>query len=575
MEYGFHTVQAYPAQCFCFLRRPGECKLPGHCEIHAKRKDVLKVKKFPALFLVLSIVFLLAACEAPNPRVPADVDDYIGTYYETVVAAFQKAGFTDVETAVVNDLTSTSAMDDGAVGRIQINDTDSFSAGDEFPSDTKILITYHIIKKLNAPVPSSSIQEKTGEELRAAFVEAGFTNVSFEEVYDLDPDTLTREYKNDVSINGKTSFTKTEDIPFDADVSIICHYPYTKHTVQMHIDFIGNLIFSKYNVALALDGTAQGTLDHGMDGDFTFGVKEGEHTFTFSDVDSASTKGEVTLDVTCDIDASYKISCYSDHVAVTPIFVDYKNPLAENETKVMGTASSYWGDNYEDVVAAFAKLGFTNIKTVPLYDIYWGITSAGATEDVTISGSGSFKRGDIFLKDSEVVITYHLSYEDDPNYQPSTENTEDTGNIENQESEVPSKTPEPSAGDVKSVSYSTNDLETAKKGNSGVFSYKRSGSYYDIYWIIDFDEGYVYYFQEGEGNFSCDRVKIESGDLNSNVLITYHAGSDTWTEALNFKWKNQPDILIHQDADAYPTEYRTTDLDDALALKDTKTIIDY
>ena len=128
----------------------------------------------------------------------------------------------------------------------------------------------------------------------------------------------------------------------------------------------------------------------------------------------------------------------------------------------------------------------------------------------------------------------------------------------------------------KSVSYSTNDLETAKKGNSGVFAYKNFGrKAYDLYWIIDFDEGYVYRFTEGNGNSICDRLKIDFGDLNNGLMITYHDGNDSWSYGLHFNWKNRPDTLILQEEDGYETKFATTDLDDALAIRDTKTIVDY
>ena len=128
---------------------------------------------------------------------------------------------------------------------------------------------------------------------------------------------------------------------------------------------------------------------------------------------------------------------------------------------------------------------------------------------------------------------------------------------------------------TQSLSYTTNDKETAKKGNTGVFSYRRSaGSYYQ-YYIIDFDEGYVYYFCEGNGSETCDRVKIESGDLNSVLIITYHDGGDQWSYGLHFSWKNNPEHLVLQDVDGSEYDYYTTDLDDALALRDKKNIYDY
>ena len=125
------------------------------------------------------------------------------------------------------------------------------------------------------------------------------------------------------------------------------------------------------------------------------------------------------------------------------------------------------------------------------------------------------------------------------------------------------------------VFYSTNDYETAKKGNTGVFSYRDRGGSYDIYWIIDFDEGYVYYFTDGNGESFCDRLKIESGTLNDKITITYHDGGDTWSYKLHFKYVNHPETLIMVDQNGFEWEYSTTDLDDALGIRNTKTIKDY
>lgn len=127
-----------------------------------------------------------------------------------------------------------------------------------------------------------------------------------------------------------------------------------------------------------------------------------------------------------------------------------------------------------------------------------------------------------------------------------------------------------------SVSYSSNNKEDAKKGNQGVYAYKGKGNKeYSTYYIIDFDNRYVYYFTDGNGSETCERVSIQSGDLNSYVLITYHDGGDQWSYGLHFKWKNQPDILIVQDEDGFEWEFSTTDLNNALRIRDKKQMIDY
>lgn len=153
----------------------------------------------------------------------------------------------------------------------------------------------------------------------------------------------------------------------------------------------------------------------------------------------------------------------------------------------------------------------------------------------------------------------------DDNADTSVIETTESSTIEQTESE---KTPEP-------VFYSTNDYETAKKGNTGVFSYKNKGGSYDVYWIIDFNEGYVYWFTEGNGESFCDKVKIVSGDLNDKVIVTWHDDGDEWSWKLHFKYVEHPETLVINDHNGSPVEFTTTDLDDALKLRDTKTIYEY
>lgn len=139
--------------------------------------------------------------------------------------------------------------------------------------------------------------------------------------------------------------------------------------------------------------------------------------------------------------------------------------------------------------------------------------------------------------------------------------------------EQPDTSPPPS--ESTAVIYSTNDYETAKNGNSGVFSYVNRGSNYYTYWIIDFDEGYVYNFTDGNGSETCDRTAIESGDLNDVLITTYHDGNDTWSYGLHFHYKNHPSTLIVQDNDGFEWGCSTTDLSNALDIRDSKIIQDY
>lgn len=202
------------------------------------------------------------------------------------------------------------------------------------------------------------------------------------------------------------------------------------------------------------------------------------------------------------------------------------------------------GMNYKEAEKIFRKMGFTSFeyRTVDTETESAADTICYVEITEWFIGDSDFVKGDKFDINSTVTF-FSYKYE-----APAT--------------------PSP-------VFYSTNDYETAKKGNTGVFSYKNKSGSYDIYWIINFDEGYVYWFTEGNGESTCDKVKIVSGDLNDKITVTWHDDDDQWSWYLHFKYVNHPEKLVVNDHNGFATELTTTDLDDALELRNTKKIKEY
>ncbi|PKL01059.1 MAG: hypothetical protein CVV56_02060 [Tenericutes bacterium HGW-Tenericutes-1] len=93
-----------------------------------------------------------------------------------------------------------------------------------------------------------------------------------------------------------------------------------------------------------------------------------------------------------------------------------EEPIDENEVRVLSSESSFIGQNYEMVVGTLEGWGFTNIITVPVYDIIFDITQPGSTKEVKIGGIDNYKNGDIFDKDIEIIITYSMRDDDAPKY---------------------------------------------------------------------------------------------------------------------------------------------------------------
>ncbi len=516
--------------------------------------------------LTLLLCVALSACgKLPDGTPGAAVsgaEEYRGSPYSVVLAELQQAGFTDIETEQLEDLNSASQAEDGLVSGISINGRTDFADGTEFPLDAKIVITYHTIRKVYAPLSSDEIKTMDIVEVRQRFVEVGFTNIETVEVYDLDPDTFQGEFENTASIDTVMSFSAADAFAYDSKVTLTCHRPYEKYNVVLKVECVPNFLFNRYDIDISLDDAPQATLKHGESGTYEFRLKVGEHTFTFASAEDAAVKYGKTLNVYCDMEAAYRVNCENGEIAVTEVYVDREEVLSDTQVKIQFSRSDLVAANYQEVEKQLADCGFTNIRTVPVYDIVFGITDSGETSEVTIGGRDDYKRGDIFERDAEVVITYHMPEKEAPADGSEPPSPAESGSGS-------SAPPE----DTAPLSYSTNSLEQAKQGNSGVFSYRMSAQGQDLYCVIDFEEGYVYCFTDGEGaDSACEKLKIESGDLNSGVAITYRDGESEWHNELRFKRPNQPDTLLFGDGEQTEYEFAAADLAKALELRDTKEI---
>lgn len=514
------------------------------------------LKRLFIVFTVLLVALVFSSCSKieTNAITPFTANDAIGKNVDTVKDDLSMAGFDNITIEPLEDLELTQIDQNGIVEIVSINGITNFEGNVEFKSSSKVIIKYHSFKRINIPFSSEEAKNMDADTLVTALKNAGFMKVSTDEVYDLDPDSFHGESEQSVSIDGISSFEKNEKFLPDSTVRVVTHRPYQKYSLKIEINFVENLIFSRYDVNFEINGHTE-RLSHGVDAAFDLHLQEGMYTLTFSSVESASIQTSVTINLTGDTEAGYKISCFNDKITVETLYIENKNAIGENEARVPISSSNCKYKNYKEIEEQFKNAGFTNITTSILYDIFWGITSEGEVEEVSINGSTDFTRGNVFDKNASIVITYHMKEEDDPS-KVTTPNT-------------------PSTEKPSSLYYSSNDYDTATKGNTGVFSYKSKGGTYDVYWIIDFDEGYIYYFTDGNGDSTCDKVKIASGDLNYRITATWHDGSDQWSWYLHFKYKNSPSTLVVVDHNGFDVEFMPADLEKALKIRNAKTIKNY
>ena len=206
---------------------------------------------------------------------------------------------------------------------------------------------------------------------------------------------------------------------------------------------------------------------------------------------------------------------------------------------------------------------FTNIKTKPVYDIQLGITSEKSIKKVNIDGSNKYKKGDIVLKDVKVVVYYHMSADKDPNKDKTT--TSDSSNTNNSSTTTTQKT---------AYYHSSNDINTASQGTSGVYAYVKKGKEMDSYIIIDLDEKAVYNFQERNNDNTGLKTNNISGDLKNDLSVTWIFPDSSGTEHMHFNRSN-PETLEFIDNDGFKYYWEAANYSKAIEYKNKKQFTTY
>lgn len=179
--------------------------------------------------------------------------------------------------------------------------------------------------------------------------------------------------------------------------------------------------------------------------------------------------------------------------------------VGEGEIAVPVSSSDFEYDNYADVQKELEDAGFTNITTSILYDIVWGWTEEGEVDSVSIDGKTNYDKGEVFSKDTPVVITYHMSEEDDPN--------------KSAESEAPNSTTEPDTKPVENLTAENCPdlaalLALRDPGDPSVATF--ANKYYSQ--VIEFDGCVTNMQHHGDYDTRWD-VLLGSGNYDENSAL--------------------------------------------------------
>lgn len=112
--------------------------------------------------------------------------------------------------------------------------------------------------------------------------------------------------------------------------------------------------------------------------------------------------------------------------------------------------------------------------------------------------------------------------------------------------------------------------------DSGIYSFKTEGEEddYTAYYIVDYNEERVFLFYADESADTCFALPIEEGDLNSGLTGNFSDGYSMLPFTMRYEDENQTDRVILTMVDAYDITLVETDLEEALAIRDTKTDVE-
>ena len=519
------------------------------------------MKRNRILYFITIVLTLVILTSCGNIKISKSSGDYAGMNYQEVSDELSKLGFKNILTEEIADLPSQGDVKDGAVETVTIGG-EEFEAGGSFSKDSEVHIVYHTIKTLPLPIGADEISGKDYKEIEKLLSDSGFTNVEIKEVDDIDPDGAVTDPYNEMTVSGSSDFKKGEAVPFDAAIGVYYHIPYEKFDVKVNINFLSNLFFDKYRVEFFVDDESIKTLDHGEDYAGEMRLQAGTHTFSFKNVEDASVEGEEDIEITSNSEVNITISCKTDYIPVSVDSIYRESDVGENQIRVNFNSGDYFGKDHKEVVDELKSMGFTNITEQALYDIELGITTEGSADYISINDSTDFHKGDIFEKDAVVIVPYHLKAEDDPN---KPKETADTSKETTEEATDEGTEKGEDVQQTNNTFNSTNDEKTAKLGSSGKFAYINRLSNYDLFYLIDFDEGVVYNFHYEQGYVDGTVYTIDSGDLNNGLYAIY--GENEFTIVLHFHYVNNPAVLIEY-LDGEETKYNATSIDDVLKIKE-------
>ena len=258
--------------------------------------------------------------------------------------------------------------------------------------------------------PNRDSSDYVGEDYIVVINElkdAGFSNIKIVLLADLEKSEANlfgTVYQ--VAINGKTKFSDSSWFSKDSDVKVTYHGidPNKKDDIQIpenYYDYKGMdyiTVVKKFQTA----GFENIELRPNYDVSLFSKVKQYELDKISIQGDSKFTAGTW---VSPDINV---VIVYHDKKANKKKEDNNIKIITDSDVIIQYASKEYKKENYKVVKKKLENEGFLDIKTKRIKDLVFGkLKKDGQTESVTINGKDEFDEGDIFPKNSKIIVSYH------------------------------------------------------------------------------------------------------------------------------------------------------------------------
>lgn len=188
--------------------------------------------------------------------------------------------------------------------------------------------------------------------------------------------------------------------------------------LTLNIQCEKNLLLDKFDVNLYVDDEFVTKIAQGAGYANTLIVEPGAHVVRLAVADNESIFNEEKFYVKSNTMFRCELQTHSDNIEFKQVSIARDNSeqivisMPDHELK---------RKDCEEVEKTLRAEGFTNIVTEPVYDIVFGVARERSVAEVIIGGQKWFNTGDVFDRDAEVKIVYHMKQEDSPSFTSAEE----------------------------------------------------------------------------------------------------------------------------------------------------------